>query len=52
MYLMMVRYLDEARRASIYSKLTTPGLSNREIADTEGITAEEYGALWYAVAED
>jgi hypothetical protein len=32
--------LSEARRASIYARLHTPDLSNREIADAEGISVQ------------
>jgi transposase len=34
----MVQYLSQDRRASIFARLHTPGLSNREIAQAEGIS--------------
>jgi hypothetical protein len=36
----MTRYLDEARRASLYLRLLTPGLTNKEIADLEGVSVQ------------
>jgi hypothetical protein len=52
----MPTQLSEARRASIYARLHTPGLSNQEIADAEGISVQYvrklrrkgliYGKMW------